>query len=226
MLKIEIAHELAGTLRLGTLRLGDLRLPADGGDALWAEVERACAELAERYEGKTAGQIPATGETRRLYRAVGLDPTKTRPSSEALLRRVVKGKGLFRIHPLVDLFNLVSVTEQLSVGLYDEARIAGDLVTASLGAEGWGFEGIRRGRINVAGRLCVVDGQGPFGSPTADSARTCIEGEIERALAIFFQHKTEGDPARLERALDGATELAQRHLAAAVVRREIVVGDG
>lgn len=220
-MKIEIAGELADVLRVGAAHLGAMRLPTDSGDALWAELERRCAELAARYSGLTAGNIEACSETRRLYRAIGLDPTKTRPSSEALLRRIVKGKPLFRVHPLVDLFNLVSVTEQLSVGLYDESRIAGETVTVRLGAEGWGFEGIRRGRINVAGRLCVVDEEGPFGSPTADSERTSIEGEIERALAIFFQHR-DGDPARLDRALDYAAELAQRHLSATVVEREVI----
>jgi DNA/RNA-binding domain of Phe-tRNA-synthetase-like protein len=217
--KVDIAPDLESILRVGMLRLGGLELPEDGGDALWDEVKRTSAELAARYEGMTAGQIPATGETRKLYRAVGLDPTKTRPSSEALLRRIVKGKELYRIHPLVDLFNLVSVTEQLSVGLYDEARIAGDTVTVTLGAEGWGFEGIRRGWINVAGRLCVVDAEGPFGSPTADSERTSIEGDVDRALAIFFQHREHGDPARLTSALDTATELAAEHLRAEVAER-------
>lgn len=221
-MRVEIADELEHVLRIGLLRLGGMRLPGDGGDALWDEVGRISAELAERYAGMTAGQIEATGETRKLYRAVGLDPTKTRPSSEALLRRIVKGVELYRIHPLVDLFNLVSVTEQLSVGLYDESKIRGDRVTVSLGAEGWGFEGIRRGRINVAGRLCVVDAEGPFGSPTADSERTSIVGDVDRALAIFFQHREQGDPARLKSALDSAVELARRHLSAKVVEREII----
>jgi DNA/RNA-binding domain of Phe-tRNA-synthetase-like protein len=220
-MKIAIADELRSVLRLGVLRLGAIRLPVDGGDALWAEIERVSAELAGRYAGLTAGQIPETGETRKLYRAVGLDPTKTRPSSEALLRRIVKGKPLYRVHPLVDLFNLVSVTAQLSVGLYDEAKIAGDKVTVRLGGESWGFEGIRRGRINVAGRLCAADRDGPFGSPTADSLRTSITDHTERALAIFFQHLS-GDPSRLERALDRSAELAARHLNASVPGREVI----
>lgn len=220
-MKIEIADALAEVLRVGALRLCGMGLPPDGGDALWVELERRCAELAERYAGLTAGQIDACGETRRLYRAIGLDPTKTRPSSEALLRRIVKGKPLYRVHPLVDLMNLVSVTEQLSVGLYDESRIDGDVVTVRLGEEDWGFEGIRRGRINVGGRLCVADGAGPFGSPTADSDRTSIMGEVERALAIFFQHR-DGDPSRLDRALDHAAELARRHLSATIAERTIV----
>ena len=220
-MRVSIAEDLSDLLRVGVLRLARMQLPVDAGDALWAEIERVSSGLADRHRGLTAGQIPGVQETRRLYRAVGLDPTKTRPSSEALLRRIIKGKALYRIHPLVDLFNLASVTSLLSVGLYDEARIRGEHVTVRLGAAGWGFEGIRRGRINVAGRLCVVDDEGPFGSPTADSARTCIEGAAARSLAVFFQPR-DGDPNRLELALDTATELAARYLHAHVCERNTI----
>jgi len=220
-MRVEVDRELTGVLRLGVLRLCAISLPPDGGDALWARVEAGCAELAARFAGLTAGQIPQTRETRRLYKAVGLDPTKTRPSSEALLRRILQGKPLHRVHPLVDLFNLASVDAQLSVGLYDESRIAGDTVTARLGREGWSFEGIRRGEINVAGRLCVVDAEGPFGSPTADSMRTSIDGPVQEALAIFFQ-PANGDPERLAGAIDAAWAMARDHLSAAVASREIV----
>lgn len=220
-MRVIIDPDIDQLLRLGVLRLARIAAPADGGDALWAEIEGASARLAERHRGVTTGQIPGVQETRRLYRSIGLDPTKTRPSSEALLRRIIKGQALYRVHPLVDLFNLASVTSLLSVGLYDEARIRGDVVTVRRGAAGWGFEGIRRGRINVGGRLCVVDAEGPFGSPTADSARTSIEGGVERALAVFFQ-PADGDPARLALALDTAAELAGRHLSAQVGDRRII----
>jgi DNA/RNA-binding domain of Phe-tRNA-synthetase-like protein len=222
-MRVELSTELAPLVRLGVLRLEGLRRPGDDGDALWAELERAAAELGRDQAGRTAGEIPAVQETRRLYRSVGLDPTKTRPSSEALLRRAIQGKGLYRVHPLVDLFNLASLVSQLSVGLYDESRLAGDLVLVRLGEEGWGFEGIRRGRINVGGRLCLVDGAGPFGSPTADSARTSVAGEVPRALAVFFQPKG-GDASRIEGALDHAADLAARHLGARVAERRIVEG--
>ncbi len=220
-MKIEISEQLLPVLRLGVLRMEDMSLPADGGDALWQEVSNTCERLGSKYGGLTAGQIPEVQETRRLYRKVGLDPTKTRPSSEALLRRIIKGKGLYRIHPLVDSFNLTSVVCQLSVGLYDESRIAGDRVAVGIGQEGWGFEGIRKGRINVAGRLCLTDSDSPFGSPTADSARTSIEGSVERALAVFFQ-PLDGDIVRLEEALDMSTNLVTRHLDARVHSQEII----
>jgi DNA/RNA-binding domain of Phe-tRNA-synthetase-like protein len=222
-MRVELSADLAPLVRLGVLRLEGMRLPADGGDALWADVESAVSELGLVHAGRTAGEIPEVHETRRLYRSIGLDPTKTRPSSEALLRRAIQGKGLYRVHPLVDLFNLASLVSQLCVGLYDESRLEGDLVTVRLGKDGWGFEGIRRGRINVGGRLCLVDREGPFGSPTADSARTSVDGDVPRALAVFFQPR-DGDPARIEAALGHAADLADRHLGARAAERRIVEG--
>ncbi len=220
---VAIHPELADRLRLGVLRLEGCAAPADGGAALFAEIERRCAELAARWGGTATGEIPGVQDTRRLYRSIGLDPTKTRPSSEALLRRAVKEKGLYRVHPLVDLFNLVSLEALLSVGLYDERRVVGDAVTVRLGRAGEGFEGIRRGRVNVADRLCVADREGPFGSPTADSQRTSIEGAVDRALAVFFQPR-DGDPARLSDALVRAEALAAGHLRARAVATAIVEG--
>jgi DNA/RNA-binding domain of Phe-tRNA-synthetase-like protein len=214
---------LADRLRLGVLRLEGCAAPADGGDALFAEIERRCGELAARYREVPTSEVPGVQETRRLYRSIGLDPTKTRPSSEALLRRAVKEKGLYRLHPLVDLFNLVSLESLLSVGLYDEGRVRGGLVTVRLGRDGEGFEGIRRGRINVAQRLCVADESGPFGSPTADSQRTAVEGAVDRALAVFFQPR-DGAASHLAAALDRAEALASRHLGARTALKSVAEG--
>jgi DNA/RNA-binding domain of Phe-tRNA-synthetase-like protein len=223
--RVVIAEELAPKLRVGVLRLEALRPPRDGGDALWSEILARCAEIAARHRGAASGDVPGVQETRRLYRSVGIDPTKTRPSSEALLRRALKERSLYRIHPLVDLVNLISLESLLSIGLYDESRIEGDVVTVRLGGEGWRFEGIRRGAINVAGRLCVADAGGPFGSPTADSARTSIEGDVARALAVLFQ-PLDGDAVRLARVLDRAEALAAAHLGARTAAKGIVGAPG
>ena len=78
-----------------------------------------------------------------------------------------------------------------------------------------------RQRVGPGGRLCVVDEAGPFGSPTADSARTCIEGAVEAALVIFYQ-PADGDRTRLDAALDHAIELAEEHLAAKIAERHVI----
>ncbi|MDD5307595.1 MAG: phenylalanine--tRNA ligase beta subunit-related protein [Deltaproteobacteria bacterium] len=221
-MKVRIDDALVPVLRVGLLRLDGLSLPADAGEVLWREIDQTCRDIRERHAGGSSGQVPGVEEARRLYWSVGIDPTRTRPSSEALLRRVVKGKDLYRVHPLVDLFNLASLLSLLPVGLYDEGRIAGHEVLVRLGEPGWAFEGIRKGPVHVGDRLCVADAQGPFGSPTSDSLRTSIEGQVPRALAVFFQ-PADGDPERLRLALDTASDLAARHMGARVAGR-IVIG--
>jgi DNA/RNA-binding domain of Phe-tRNA-synthetase-like protein len=129
---------------------------------------------------------PTIAAVRAMYRRFGVDPTKTRPSSEALLRRVRKGEGLPRINSLVDICNWCSLETQLPFGLYDRARIEGDEITLRLGAEGEGYEGIRKDRVNVAGRLALADAAGAFGNPTSDSARTMVTTATREALFVVF----------------------------------------
>jgi DNA/RNA-binding domain of Phe-tRNA-synthetase-like protein len=110
---------------------------------------------------------------RSMYRRVGIDPTKTRPSSEALLRRVRRGEALPRINTLVDICNWCSLELQLPYGLYDKDRLEGDL-TLRRGAAGEQYAGIRKDVVHMEGRLALVDALGPFGNPTSDSARTKV----------------------------------------------------
>ena len=112
--------------------------------------------------------------------------TKTRPSSEALLRSVVQGKILYSINNLVDLWNLDSLQFFLPVGLYDVDKINGEKVIIRLGKENETFEGIRKADVNVEGRLCIADDDGAFGSPTSDSARTAITEDTDTSLAVIF----------------------------------------
>lgn len=126
-----------------------------------------------------------TAAVRTLYKRVGIDPTKTRPSSEALLRRVRKGGELPRINSLVDVVNWCSLETQLPFGLYDLDRIAG-AVTLRLGHPGEEYAGIRKDVVHVAGRLVLADAQGPFGNPTSDSARTMVTSRTSRALVVIF----------------------------------------
>jgi len=126
-----------------------------------------------------------TAAVRTMYKRVGLDPTKTRPSSEALLRRVRKGDELPRVNSLVDVINWCSVETQLPFGLYDLDKISGP-VTLRLGHDGESYPGIRKDDVNVAHRLTLADDIGPFGNPTSDSARTMVTAATTRALVVIF----------------------------------------
>jgi DNA/RNA-binding domain of Phe-tRNA-synthetase-like protein len=150
------------------------------------------AEVAEAEAAVRAGRAGDPGPARALYRRFGVDPTRHRPSSEALLRRVRRGDPLPRVNSLVDVGNVVSVRLQAPVGLYDLARVEGDL-RVRLGREGESYAGIGKETVGVAGRICVADDAGPCGNPSADSARTMITTDTQRAAWIFFLPVRERD---------------------------------
>jgi DNA/RNA-binding domain of Phe-tRNA-synthetase-like protein len=144
---------------------------------------------------------------RAMYKRLGLDPTKVRPSSEALLRRVRKGDPLPRVNSLVDICNWCSVETQLPFGLYDYDKIEGDDVSLRVGAAGEGYYGIRKDRVNVDGRLTLADARGPFGNPTSDSARTMVTLDTTRVLFVVYcprEHERQG--------LAGAMDVTARRM--------------
>jgi DNA/RNA-binding domain of Phe-tRNA-synthetase-like protein len=144
-----------------------------------------CDKLRDRYQDQAPSEIEQLASARELYRSVGMDPTRHRPSSEALLRRVVAGKGLYLLDPLVDTCNLFSMASGLPLGLYDRDFL-GDIVTLRLGTEGEGYEGIRKGRVNVTSRFCLADEQGAFGSPSSDSFRARIRKSTSNILYLLY----------------------------------------
>jgi len=122
---------------------------------------------------------------RSLSRRFGTDPTKTRPSSEALLRRVRHGQPWPALDSLVDVCNACSLAAQLPFGLYDVERIVWDVILR-LGRPGEEYEGIRKTMVHLTGRPALFDDLGPFGKPTSDSARTMVTTETTRALVVVF----------------------------------------
>jgi DNA/RNA-binding domain of Phe-tRNA-synthetase-like protein len=122
---------------------------------------------------------------RTMYKKVGIDPTKTRPSNEALLRRVRKGDTIPRINSAVDIINWCSLEFQLPYGLYDFSKVSGG-VTMRLGAEGESYPGIRKDDVNVGGRITVADSIGAFGNPTSDSARTMVTPGATELLVVVY----------------------------------------
>jgi DNA/RNA-binding domain of Phe-tRNA-synthetase-like protein len=181
---IRIDDSLDGRVRLGLLALEGVTVKGtDPG--LDAEVDAFCADLRQRYGGGRSSEVPGVADARTLYKALGLDPTKTRPSNEALLRRALKGQTLYRISSLVDALNLSSLREQLPFGLYDLDQVEGP-ITLRKGGAGEAYPGIRKGEVHVEGRPVLVDARGPFGNPSSDSARTMIRLETARALVVCY----------------------------------------
>ena len=202
-LKLSVAPDLAGVVRAGVLWL-------EGATVVEREprlnAPLAAAEAAIRTASGATGHPFRGADTdavRAMYRRVGLDPTKTRPSSEALLRRVRKGDTLPRINSMVDVCNWCSLEFQLPYGLYDADKIDSG-VELRLGTAGESYAGIRKDEVHVDGRITLADRRGPFGNPTSDSARTMVTTTTTRALLVVFAPR-DVDERRLAQVLDATS---------------------
>jgi DNA/RNA-binding domain of Phe-tRNA-synthetase-like protein len=183
-LPLTVDDALLGTLALGVLEAENVRhdpLPREFID----ERDRLIQRLVGSYAGRQPADIPGVAEARSLFHRLGIDPTKTRPSSEALLRRVLQGKGLPVVNPAVDVCNLGSLEHQLPLGLYDRDQVRG-AVRVRVGREGEGYDGIRKQHVHLGGRLLLADEQGPFGAPTSDSQRTSVGGQTRHLMVVLF----------------------------------------
>lgn len=142
---------------------------------LWDEIEALGKHYRETLTTETLKDLPGIAATRRVYRACGKDPSRYRPASEALIRRMLKGKELYQIDTLVDLINLASIAYGYSIGGFDAGKFVGDTLTLGVGREGEPYEGIGRGIINIAGLPVYRDAKGGVGTPTSDNERTKID---------------------------------------------------
>jgi DNA/RNA-binding domain of Phe-tRNA-synthetase-like protein len=158
----------------------EVRATPEGLDRELRECEEKILKLAEPKAVLESGAILAT---RAGYRALGKDPARYRGSAEALLRRVIAGKGLPRINNVVDAINLVSVESRMPVGLYDLAHVKGDIMFRA-GRAGETYKGIGKYDLNLEGLPVFCDEIGPHGSPTSDSERTMVTEATKKVMAI------------------------------------------
>ncbi len=183
-LSFEVDDALRGVLTLGWLEADGVKAEPLS-DGFGHECDDVIQRLTERFAGRQASNIPGVAENRAMFHRLGVDPTKTRPASEALLRRVLQGRGLPQILPAVDVCNLASLEHQLPIGLYDREHVKG-AVFARTGRVGEGYDGIRKARVNLTQRPLLADDAGPFGAPTSDSARTQVTAQTHSLLAVVF----------------------------------------
>lgn len=212
MIEFNVSADVVDIVRPGLLWLA--------GATVVDREPRLDAALAAAEAGIRTRPPEDTTAVRAMYKRVGLDPTKTRPSSEALLRRVRKGDPLPRINSMVDVCNWCSLEFQLPYGLYDLSNVEGDAVEMRIGRESESYPGIRKDAVHVAGRICLVDARGPFGNPSSDSARTMVTTSTTRALVVVFAPRS-SDAARLTRVLDVTAHRMAEFTGAREARRSI-----
>src|SRR5579863_78549 len=177
--------------------------------------EEKVLELAEPRAVLEAAGILAT---RAAYKALGKDPARYRGSAEALLRRVIAGKGLPRINNVVDVINLVSVESRLPVGLYDLAHVQGDILFRA-GRAGETYKGIGKYDLNLEGLPVFCDAAGPHGSPTSDSERTMVTLETKRVIAIIISF---GGAEGLERWAQRMSELLKQYASGGGLKLQVI----
>ncbi len=218
-MEIRLNPALAQKVLIGYLLFENLENQTENR-ALWTEIE----QLAEEYRAHFSAPSEALEllkPARRLYHTFGMEPTRYRPSSEALLRRVLKNKPLYRINSIVDTANYCSLAFLLPIGLYDTKKIEGK-IEIRIGRKGEQYDGIRKDIIHLSGKLVVADDLGPFGNPSSDSLRTSVNTNTRNILMILFapgDYPKEKMGDHLEFSL---TKMLRFHPTGRVVKKEIL----
>ncbi len=182
------------------------------------ELLRTCEQrILKLADPRTVLESSAILTTRSGYKALGKDPARYRGSAEALLRRIIAGKGLPRIHAVVDVINIVSAESRLPIGLYDLAHVQGD-ITFRAGRAGETYKGIGKYDLNLEDLPLFADELGPHGSATSDSERTMVTPATKRVLAILVSF---GGRENLERHCERLQSLLAEHASGANLQHNI-----
>lgn len=163
-------------------------------------------------------EIPNIKESRQAYKAFGKDPSRYRVSSEALIRRIGQGKGLYEVNTVVDTNNLISIQSGFSVGSYDAARIGNKLIFR-VGSEGETYKGIGKDEIKIDGLPVLADNDGAIGSSTSDSERAMITEETEEVLTLIYSFSQNQE---LEKAMEYGKAYLEKYAAARDIQYWIV----
>ncbi len=152
---------------------------------LWDEIHDYESRFRQELTPESLKQQSGIAATRHVYKACGKDPSRYRPASEQLIRRMLQGKELYQIDTLVDLVNLASIAYGYSIGGFDADKFVGDTLTLGIGREGEPYEGIGRGQLNIAGLPVYRDAQGGVGTPTSDHERTKMTLQTTHLLVLI-----------------------------------------
>ncbi len=185
---------------------------------LLGEMNQRELEIQELPFPRGVLESPQVETVRKAYKSLGKDPARYRGSAEALLRRIVAGKGFPQINAVVDVINLVSVESRLPIGLYDLAHVTGEIVFRA-GRAGETYKGIGKYDLNLEGLPIFCDAAGPHGSPTSDSERTMVTAATKQVLGIIISF---GGAEGLERWAQRMSALLTQHAAAQDVEIQLI----
>jgi DNA/RNA-binding domain of Phe-tRNA-synthetase-like protein len=187
-------------------------------EELWREIDQHLTHLSSTIKPDQINSIPQIAAMRSAYKALGKDPSRYRGSAEALLRRVLAGKGLYQINSVVDINNLVSLESLNPAGAYDLEKITPP-IELRIGAAGENYKGIGKDLINIESLPVFADAAGPFGSPTSDSERAMVTLQTRKVLMVVFSFT---GPQGLEHWVSRASELLRRYCGGEEIETSVV----
>lgn len=209
-MNITISEALKGAnpnLSLGVVEATVVVEKHSGG--LWKEIDKQIASTGKSHSIESVAQLSEIAAVRDTYRQLGKDPVRYRGSSEALLRRILQGKGLYHVNNVVDINNLVSIETRHPVGSYDLGNISGS-IEFGIGEDGESYKGIGKETINIAELPVFKDSKGPYGSPTSDSERAMITNTTKHIIMVIISFAGTG----LKEGTERAAELLKKYAAA------------
>lgn len=211
----DIANKLPNLI-LGGILVGVTVAPSDENLTNW--IDDQLKLLQPSLDPESIRNMHAVKANKDAYRKLGKDPNRYRPASEALLRRVASGKGLYAINNVVDILNLISIKSGYSICGYDFDAIKGN-IRMGIGQAGEPYEGIGRGELNIESLPVFRDEQGAFGTPTSDSVRTQVGLQTKQFLMIIIGFESaEG----INQSLDEAQDLLTRYANGELMDRFII----
>jgi len=214
---LNITIEIPG-VRIGIVEADGVTV-APANAELLAEMDRESARLRKKFTVESLAGASAIVAVRAIFRGWGMDPSKYRPSSEALLRRVVQGKGLYNISNVVDLTNLGSIETAWPYGVYNRTAISGE-ISLRLGRAGEKYEGIGKRMWHLEGRPVLADDEGPFGSPISDSTRTQVREGVSQVLTVIYAPGNAAD-GEVKQALGKQSHRLETYAGAITTRADV-----
>lgn len=180
---MDIRIDLPG-VKLGFVEADSVRVEPSLSD-LVDLISETCEAKRKQFTVATLADAEAIQAVRAMFREWGMDPSEYRPSSEALLRRVIQGKGLYFISNIVDIVNLGSIETAWPYGCYDRAKLRPPIAFRH-GSAGESYERVGKEMWHLEGRPTLADADGPFGSPISDSIRTMITESATEVLVVIY----------------------------------------
>ena len=177
MLDIKISEKLKSKwniIVIGSIQ-AEIKVKPSGRELI-EKLDAACDEFSNNHKVEDISKLKPIADSRKAYKAFGKDPARYRLSSEALLRRIVKEKGIYKINNIVDINNLLSITSYYSICAFDISKLQAP-IEFTIGTKEDEYYGIGRGLLNIENLPVFEDQKGKFGSPTSDSERVKITNE-------------------------------------------------